>query len=117
MREGIFPTALKTAKIIPIYKKGERDDLINYRPISLLSNVSKVFEKIIFNRLYKFIDKYGILDSMQFGFRPKHSTVDAVTLLVSDILKPLNNKDSVIAVFCDLSRPLTLWTMVFCFIS
>ena len=104
LSEGTYPAALKVAKVIPVYKKGEHDQLNNYRPISLLSTFSKIFEKIIFNRLYKFLENHDIIDPLQFGFRPKHSTIDAISLLVKDILQSLDKKDYTIGVFCDLSK-------------
>jgi len=104
LEEGIFPNSIKCAKVIPIFKKGSHDKLDNYRPISLLTNISKVFEKVIFKRCYKFLDESNLLDPYQFGFRPKHSTIDANTLLIKDILQSLNKNEYTLAVFCDLSK-------------
>ena len=84
--EGIFPRALKLAKIIPIFKKDDREQIGNYRPISLLTTISKVFERVIFNRFYNYLDKYDLFDKQQFGFRPNLSTTDACTVLVKDVL-------------------------------
>ena len=64
---GIFPDRLKEAKIIPIFKKGSAENISNYRPISLLSSVSKVLEKIIHSRLISFLNKFNILYEYQFG--------------------------------------------------
>ena len=64
---GIFPSILKTSKIIPIYKKGFKLECSNYRPISLLSNIDKILERLTYNRLYKFLEKQEIF-SLQFGF-------------------------------------------------
>jgi hypothetical protein len=58
---GIYPSKLKYAKIIPVYKSGEEDNPTNYRPISLLSNINRIFEKLMYNRLKTFIDKHNIL--------------------------------------------------------
>ena len=104
LSEGIFPDALKTAKVIPVYKNGESDDINNYRPISLLTTLSKIFEKVIFKRIYNFIDSNNLLDPRQFGFRPQHSTVDAIATLTNDILHAFNKKDYTISIFCDLSK-------------
>jgi len=104
LAEGKFPKQLKIAKVVPIYKNGGRDLLNNYRPISLLTSLSKVFEKVIFNRLYKFLDLKDIFDPRQFGFRPKHSTTDAILTLTNDILRALEEKDYALAIFCDLSK-------------
>ena len=104
LSEGVFPSSLKIAKVIPIYKKGDHDQLNNYRPISLLTNLSKVFEKVIHNRLYKYFDTSNLFDPLQFGFRPKHSTIDAITLLTKDILQSFNRKEYTVAVFCNLTK-------------
>ena len=74
LRTGIHPELLKTAKIIPLFKKGSRLSTKNYRPISLLSNLYKILEKIKFNRIYNFLEKYNNIYKLQFGFRKKHST-------------------------------------------
>ena len=101
---GIVPEFLKLSKVIPIFKSKSRDDLANYRPISLLPILSKILEKVIHKRLYTFLDSGKILNEKQFGFRKKHSTTDAVTKFINDIGKSLDNKESVLAVYCDLSR-------------
>lgn len=104
LSEGIFPEYLKLAKVIPVYKKGEHDKLDNYRPISLLTSVSKVLERVIFIRLFKFLESNHLFDPSQFGFRPKHSTIDAITVLVNDILDSFDKKHFTMAAFCDLSK-------------
>ena len=75
---------MKTAKVIPIYKSKARDDFSNYRPISILPTVSKILEKIVHKRLYDFMYKCNIFYPNQYGFRHKHSTLHAVTKLVTD---------------------------------
>ena len=104
IEQGIFPEALKTAKVIPIYKNKEKELLTNYRPISLLTSLSKVYEKVMHNRLESFLASFNIIDDHQFGFRPNHSAVDAVTTLTKDILLAMEEKQFTIAVFCDLSK-------------
>ena len=66
---GVFPSSFKIAKVIPVYKKGKTDNVQNYRPISLLSNLSKVVEKLMFNRIFKFLSSNNLLYDKQFGFR------------------------------------------------
>ena len=71
---GIFPDALKLARIIPIFKKGDLLQCNNYRPISLTSNISKIMEKLVHQRFYIFVENNNVLYDKQFGFRNKHST-------------------------------------------
>ena len=65
---GIFPSALKVANVIPIHKKGDKLDWNNYQPIPLLSNISKIFEKMMHIQLTSFLNKNKVLSSFQFGF-------------------------------------------------
>ena len=104
LQERVFPKLLKQAKVMPIHKNKEKDKLNNYRPISLLPSISKVFEKIIYKRLYTFLEINNILNPCQFGFRPKHSTIDAVSTLTKDILQGFKRKKNTLAVFCDLAK-------------
>jgi len=104
LNEGQFPDLLKIAKVVPLYKGKCKQDVSNYRPISILSCISKVFEKIIHKRLYKYLELNSILDPFQFGFKPKNSTIHAITKLTQDILTAFENKDITLAVFCDLSK-------------
>ena len=69
--QGIFPDQMKIAEVVPLYKGKSTDELVNYRPISLLLTISKLLEKIIYKRLIKFIDKYKILYESQYGFHSK----------------------------------------------
>ena len=68
---GQFPSVLKIAKVIPIHKKQSRVDYTNYRPISLLSNIEKIIEKLMYKKLSNFLDINNLIYSLQFGFRPK----------------------------------------------
>ena len=81
----IFPSILKTSKIIPIYKKGSKLECSNYRPISFLSNIDKILEILMYNRLYNFQEKKEITFSLQFGFRQKCSTTHALIHLTDKI--------------------------------
>ena len=78
MATGTFPAILKTGKITPIHKKGNKELIENYRPVSTLPIFGKIFEKIIYNRLYNFFTSKGILSHNQFGFRKGHSTYHAI---------------------------------------
>ena len=66
---GVFPSILKIAKVIPVHKKESKQFCSNYRPISLLSNIDKIIEKIMYNRIYNFLDKNNTIYFLQFGFR------------------------------------------------
>ena len=82
---GEFPDCLKTAKVIPLFKPGSKTDINIYRSISLLPVLIEVLEKIMYNCLIKFLDKNDILYEKQFGFRYKHSTVDALIEITENI--------------------------------
>merc|ERR1712055_79996 len=71
---GTYPDLLKIARVTPVYKKGSKSDPSNYRPISVLSQVNKIYEKLLNKRLYKYLTKFEILYEYQFGFREGHST-------------------------------------------
>jgi hypothetical protein len=104
LSSGIFPTRLKFSEIKPIFKKGDKRNLPNYRPISMLPSLSKNFEKVIFNRLYQHVNHNNILVHEQFGFRKGSSTDLASYELINNILSALNNKLLVGGVFCDLQK-------------
>ena len=87
IKTGCYPDQLKIAKVIPIFKKGSNSDPNNYRPISILSNINKIFEKILHSRLYKYLDKFNLLYEYQFGFRKGHSTTQALIELTDNIKK------------------------------
>jgi hypothetical protein len=101
---GSFPTILKTSKIIPIYKKGEFYELSNYRPISILSTFSKIFEKVIFEKFLNYIEKHKILSNYQFGFRRNLSTTHAMFNLISNIVSNLDGNKKVMTLFLDLEK-------------
>ena len=78
---GNYPDILKIAKVVPLFKKGDKTDAGNYRPISILSPINKVFEILLHRRLINFWEKSKVLSKFQFGFRKDRSTNDAITLL------------------------------------
>ena len=93
MSEGIVPHELKNAKIIPVHKSNAKDDISNYKPILLLPSISKILGKVVYKRTFHFIQTNTILNSNQYGFREKHSTINAITALTSDVIQALENKD------------------------
>jgi len=89
---GVFPTWLKFSQTIPLLKKGKKSEISNYRPISLLTYFSKIFEKVIFNRLHNNVNKNNILAHEQYGFRNNSSTEAASYNLINNIFDALKNK-------------------------
>ena len=102
--EGKYPNSLKLAKVIPIFKSGSKKLPGNYRPISILSNLNKIIEKVIYNRLYSFFTKNNVLNNSQFGFRANHSTVMALSEFVEGVLNRFDKGEAVCAILLDLSK-------------
>ena len=101
---GIFPEIMKLADIVPLYKSKEKYLETNYRPISLLTTVSKLLEKIVYVRVYEFLNSSGQLYKSQYGFRSSHSCDHTVGEVVSRIVKSLEAGKISIAIFLDLSK-------------
>nr|CAI5837667.1 unnamed protein product [Callosobruchus analis] len=99
-----FPEAFKTAIVIPIFKSGGRTEPKNYRPISFLPSLSKIFEKILKVRIVSYIRKYKLVSEFQYGFLEGRSTEDAMTELLSNIYLAIDNKVSALGVFVDLAK-------------
>ena len=99
-----FPDLMKLAEVVPLYKGKARDIEMNYHPISLLTTMSKVMEKVIYTRVYTFLTKTGQICETQYGFRANHSCKHAVSQLIGTVLKNLENKKSTITVMLDLSK-------------
>ena len=89
-RDGLFPDEMKTAKVVPLYKANDPTVFSNYRPVSILPVFSKILERVMYNRLIKFLKKYDILYRYQFGFRDNHSTYMAMMILLDNITKALD---------------------------
>ena len=104
INQGIFPSELKIAKVIPIYKSDDKQLIWNYRAISVLPFFSKIFEKIISNHLVNFIESNNILYDNQFGFRKNHSTTHAIITLVERVSKALDTGKIVVGVYLDLKK-------------
>ena len=90
VQKGVFPSKLKEAKVIPVYKSDDETEPGNYRPISLLSVFNRIFEKLMYHCLNSFLDKNNVLFKAQYGFREKHSTQHAILDTVNIIQ---NNMD------------------------
>jgi hypothetical protein len=104
LESGVFPDKLKIARIIPIHKSDDKQVVNNYRPISILPFFSKILEKIMYNRLLKYLNSHKVLVQNQYGFRERHSTYMALLKLVDDISEQMDNKNYSIGVFIDLSK-------------
>ena len=101
---GVYPDILKIARVVPIFKGGNPNNVCNYRPISNLTTINKLFEKLIHFRLNSFIECNHLLSKFQFGFRKLSNTTLAVFTLVTDILRSFNRKVYTIAIFIDLKK-------------
>ena len=110
---GVFPDSLKIAKVNPIHKTGAKDDPANYRPISILSVLSKIIVKHITKHLFAYMNKYSILHKSQSGFRKKYSCNTALINLIDKWLKSIDKGEIVGAVFFDLRKAFDVWTMIF----
>ena len=104
INEGCFPEAMKKAKIIPLHKGGIVLSVSNYRPISLLPIFSKIFERLVYNRLIDFVEKNKIITQNQFGFQKNKSTEMAVTSIISQITNAFEKKESSYCVFLDFAK-------------
>ena len=102
--EGKFPTILKMGKIYPIYKNGNKTEITNYRPVSLLSNISKIMEKVVHDRLYMFLEQNNALYDFQFGFRNNHSTNHALIEITEQIRNACDKNLYTCGVYLDLQK-------------
>jgi hypothetical protein len=102
--QGVFPERLKYSVIKPIHKKGPKTDMNNYRPITLIPVISKIFERIMYGKILKFVTKNEILVDNQFGFRKNSSTSLACYHLVKEVIESLDKQTPIVAVFLDMSK-------------
>jgi hypothetical protein len=102
---------LKYAAVVPVYKKGDKNIVTNYRPISILTSVNKIFEKVMYSILLKHLSDNSILSNHQFGFRVNQGIKNAIFKLISGILNSLNKKMSVGGIFVTWKRHLTVLVM------
>jgi len=104
LTSGVFPHKMKIAKVIPIHKSDDKSEISNYRPISLLPLFSKILEKIMYKRLFKYLEQNNLLTDSQYGFRQNYSTSTANINLIDKITNELNKKQKTLGVFIDLSK-------------
>jgi hypothetical protein len=101
---GTFPSRLKFTQITPVHKKGSKAEIIEYRPISLLTSFATIFEKMIYNRLHQHTNRNNIITSEQYGFKENSSTELAIFYLINQILIQNNKKLVASGIFCDLTK-------------
>lgn len=101
---GKFPASLKSASVIPLHKKGSKLDVTNYRPLSISSSFSKLFEYAMLDRLISYIDKHSILANQQHGYRVNRSTITAIHAFFDRVIEDLDSNKFSVGIFCDLSR-------------
>ena len=104
VQEGSFPNVLKLARIVPIFKSKRRKLVSNYRPISILSTLSKIIEKLMKSRVTSFFDRNNVMYDKQFGFRVGYNTTDAILDLINKCTSALDDKLYTVVVFLDLAR-------------
>ena len=104
IEQGKYPDVLKIARVIPIYKSGDKLEVYNYRPISTLLSINKIFEKLTYERLLNFINNCELITKHQFGFRKGKNTTDAIFEVIQFASTCLNNKNFVIFIFLDLKK-------------
>uniref|UniRef100_A0A8C6SQ40 Reverse transcriptase domain-containing protein n=1 Tax=Neogobius melanostomus TaxID=47308 RepID=A0A8C6SQ40_9GOBI len=104
LQTGQFPDGMKVAKVIPLFKAGDKHLFTNYRPVSLLPQFSKILEKVYNSRLDSFIERCNLLSDNQFGFRNNHSTSHALFDIIEEITNAVDNKKYAIGLFIDLSK-------------
>ena len=101
---GIFPDEWKIARVTPIFKSGISSELSNYRPISIIPIIAEVFENIVYDQLYKFLNDNNLLSNCQSGFRSLHSTLTALIKAPMIGVSTLNNNLINGVVFLDLRK-------------
>ena len=105
MSEGAFPDCWKVSSVVPVFKNvGERSTAKNYHPVSLLSVVSKVFEKLVNSRIVDHLEKCGLFSDFQYGFRSSRSTPDLLTVVSHRIARAFNRSGATRAVALDISK-------------
>ena len=104
LNTGEFPRAWKLANVIPLYKKNERTSVSNYRPVSVLSSVGKVLERLVFNALFDYFRNNFLISVWQSGFIPGHSTVTHLVEMYHEFCRAVSEGKEIRIVFCDVSR-------------
>ncbi|XP_046679311.1 uncharacterized protein LOC124366754 [Homalodisca vitripennis] len=101
---GSFPSRMKTSKVFPLHKRGKKDIMDNYRPISLVPTFSKIIERVVLKRLLQFLNANKLLTEYQHGFKKGKSTITALVDLIEDIINNLENGHNATGIFIDMSK-------------
>ena len=104
IEESKFPNHLKSAFVIPIFVKGDSENPINYRPISITPALAKLFEKVLHEQISEYLSQHKLLSNTQYGFCRKFSTTDALFYATENIRKKVNDKEVVSAAFLNLPK-------------
>ena len=111
--QGIVPDDLKSARAVPLFKKNDKTEVGNYRPVSILSIISKVFERVVYDQIQTYLDDRKLLYNFQSGFRPRFST-DTCPIHLTDFIKFQMDKGNFVGMVClTCKRPLTQLTTLF----
>ena len=104
LSSGIVPDQMKIARVIPLFKSGDKSTFTNYRPISILPAFSKILERIVYNRILSYLNERNILSDSQFGFRKNHLTEYALSILYDRLSNGIDNNEYTAGIFLDLSK-------------
>ena len=104
LHTGIYTSQLKLSRVKPLFKSGDKSKFNNYRPISLLPSLSKIFESVIFDQLLHYFVENNLLSMEQLGFRPGHSTELAAIRLVDYLMSEMNSNNTPLNIYIDLSK-------------
>ena len=108
INSGVYPSTLKVARVVPVHKSGSLTEIANYRPISNLIDINKIFEKLTFVRLDEFIKKHNIISQNQYGFRKNSNTSLVIFNLMKLFIQSFKSKSYCIALFLDLKKAFDL---------
>ena len=103
-QSGVVPSKFKVARVIPVFKSGSKLLRSNYCPISLLPIFNILSEKLVYRRLNSFLEHTKVLSDCQFGFRPKHSSIHAILLIIDKIQKAIESRNYSLGIFLDLKK-------------
>ena len=104
LEAGVFPSKWKVANVVPVFKSGDREEVGNYRPISLLSNISKILERVVFTHLYEFFEKNNLLSPKNSGFKKRDNTISQLLHIIHKIHQGLDDGKEICLLFMDVTK-------------